>query len=170
MRRPRWSNCGSHFIRKTPRRCIIRSVLLWAPSHCPTVRCRCTRWFVSSPSHGPGRLLTIPVLDLPDNRLGWSTHQSSRPRRSRWQRSVPPAPTRHLGQAHTNYIQWVSVGRTPVEIHAAAARGQGAPRRDGAGVLHGDEQERRGYHRGSDIQRDAGPGCAVFQQDPVLLL
>ena len=57
-----------------------------------------------------------------------------------------------------------------MEIRAAAARSAGAARRNGAGILPRDEHVGRGHNWSRDVQRDAGAGGAVFQQDSVLLL
>lgn len=111
------------------------------------------------------------VSDLPDDGLGRPADQVQRARGIRDGRRPGHAP--HAGQgraAHPRDVQRVGVGRAAVEVRAAAARGAGAARRDGAGVLHGDEPQRQRHHRRGHVQRDARAGGALLQQDPVLLL
>lgn len=101
---------------------------------------------------------------MPNDRLGRSTHQSPRARRRLNNRRGPVlAPnTSKRRAAHPRDIQRLGVGRAAVEVRAAAARGAGAPRGDGARLLHGDEPQRQRHHRRGDVQRDARAGGAVL--------
>jgi hypothetical protein len=91
------------------------------------------------PSKSP--LLMILRIDLPNHRLGRPTHQGpwTRRCRCRWRGPLNSPTTSHDRETHPRHIQRVGIRRAAVEVRAAAARGAGAPRRDGAGVLYSDE-------------------------------
>jgi len=72
----------------------------------------------------PIELLLSMVLDLSNNRLGRSAHQSSRSWWSRWRGSLRPPPTCYFFKAHTRYLQRVRLGCPAVEICAPTTRGQ----------------------------------------------
>ena len=73
---------------------------------------------ISNP-HPPQILTGSP--DLHPNRLGRPTHQSLQPHDHR-HRPLPPRHPRDLLAALTHHLQRFRLGRTPLEIHPAAAR------------------------------------------------
>ena len=108
------------------------------------------------------------AIDLSADRLGRSAHQSLYTFLGRGS-CFSPATCDVLAKA-TGHIQWVCVRHHAVEVHSAAA---GSPRfawRDGTGILHSNEQERRGHHWGGHLQRHARTSGTLLQQNPMLLL
>lgn len=104
-------------------------------------------------------LTLFSVVDLPTNRLGRPAH-SYPPHRRRRHSSACDASDRLSTPPH--YLQWLRIRCFALEVYPAATRSAGSARRDGAGILHCDQQELLRYYWSCNVQRHAGTGGTVL--------
>ncbi len=89
------------------------------------------------------------ALDLPTNRLGRATHQSLYTFVGRG--SCFSSAACNIVAKTPDHIQWLSLRHHALEIYSTAEGGPCVAWGDGTGIFHGNEQERRGHHRGGHL-------------------
>jgi hypothetical protein len=104
--------------------------------HCSIFIRFCTDVQNGAPPTPPHLSTKLTTPDLPNNRLGRSTHQSPRTWRSRRLRSLRASATRHLCETHPHNLQWIRLRCPTMEVRAATTRSSSATRRNSVSILH----------------------------------